>query len=209
MYTQNNEHLIFLPFLKEFDPEGSNFLDIGANDGIFFSNTWDLSLLGWGGCCIEPSPSAFPLLQKNHSENERVHLFNFGISDSSGTKKFYDSSNWLGRTDTPPAALSSLIPEHKNNFYGMQWEEIECEFVTFEAFLEQSPIKKFDFISIDVEGHDYAVLQQIDLDEIGCKLICLEHSQNENLLELYTSYCTRFGLKEIGSSIDNILFGKS
>lgn len=209
MYTQNNEHLIFLPFLKEFDPKGSNFLDIGANDGVFFSNTWDLSLLGWCGCCIEPSPKAFPLLQKNYSGNDRVHLFNFGISDSDEAKKFYESLNWHGRNDTPPAALSSLHTEHVNNFFGMDWEEIQCDFLTFENFLDKSPVKKFDFISIDVEGHDYIVLQQINLDEIGCKLISLEHSQNQNSIELYTSYCEKFGLEEIGRSIDNILFGKS
>lgn len=209
MYTQNNEHLLFLPFLEKYDPSESSFLDIGANDGIFFSNTRDLALLGWGGCLIEPSPKAFSLLESNYKDNPKVHLFNYGISDSLGPKKFYDSGNWEGRFDTPPAALSTLLPEHCNNFWGMEWNQIEAQFVPFQNFLLESPIKKFEFVSIDVEGHDIAVLTQINLDEIGCKLICLEHSGNESTIEFYTSYCGNFGLSEIGRSIDNVLFGKS
>jgi len=206
-YTQHREEKIILPYFQNYNPSELSFLDIGANDGIFFSNTWDLTLLGWSGCCVEPSAKAFSLLEKNYLGNTKVHLFNFGISDSNERKKFYDSGNW-STNPAPPSALSSLYESHKNNFIGMEWEETECEFVTFETFFAQSPIKKFDFISIDVEGHDSIVLNQIDLNQIGCKLICLEFSQNLDILNLHAEYCQKFGFIEIGRSLDNVLFGE-
>ncbi len=205
MYTQNGEHEIIIPFFKGRDPLELSFLDIGANDGISFSNTWDLNLLGWKGCCIEPSIKAFAKLKDNYLNNDRVHLFNFGISDSNEVLKFYESQNWVDHS-APVSLLSSLHQSHRDNFYGMNWEEIDCKFVTFEHFLEQSPIKKFDFVSIDVEGHDFIVLNQIDLREIGCKLICLEYSGNLDVLEKFKAYCGQYGMEEISRNIDNVLF---
>lgn len=205
MYTQNGEHEIIIPFFEGKNPSDLNFLDIGANDGKSFSNTWDLNLLGWGGCCVEPSAKAFVKLSENYLNNDRVHLFNFGISDSEGIFKFYESRNWVDK-EAPISILSSLYQSHQNNFYGMNWEEVDCKFVTFEHFLEQSPIKKFDFVSIDVEGHDFIVLNQINLSEIDCKLICLEYSENLNVLETFRSYCGQYGMEEIGRNIDNVLF---
>lgn len=208
MFTQNNEHEIIVPFFKDFDPEELNFLDVGANDGKTFSNTWDLALLGWGGCCLEPSPSAFRILQENYIRNERVYLFNYGISYREGLFTFHESKNWVDKNDTPPGILSSLNEDHKNRFFGMEWEVIECNFVTFATFFAQSPVKKFDFISIDVEGHDIVVLKQIDLREIGCKMICLEFNQDQSLLKDFTNYCSQFDFFEIHQNRDNVIFQK-
>lgn len=206
MHTQHGEHEIIIPFFEGIDVSGLNFLDIGANDGISFSNTWDLYLLGWGGCCIEPSVKAFSILNDNYKNSEKVHLFNYGISDSEGIFTFYESGNWVDRDDTPPAILSSLYPSHKNNFYGMNWEETKSKFVTFNHFINESPIKKFDFISIDVEGHDFIVLKQINLSEVGCKMICLEYNRSQETLDLFRSYCEKYGMSEIHRNDDNVIF---
>jgi FkbM family methyltransferase len=206
MYTQNGEHEIIVPFFNGIDPRDLSFLDIGANDGKSFSNTWGLTLLGWKGCCVEPSPSAFDKLSDNYKKYEGVHPFNFGISDQTGIFKFYESGNWVDN-EAPVSILSSLHQSHQDNFYGMNWREIDCKFVTFDEFLNQSPIKKFDFISIDVEGHDFVVLNQINLKDVGCKLICLEHGGNMDTLDLFISYCGRYGMSEIHRNVDNILLG--
>jgi FkbM family methyltransferase len=210
MHTQHGEHEIIIPYFKNRIQESLSFLDIGANDGKTFSNTWDLGLLGWKGCCLEPSKAIFPTLEKNYFGNGGVHLFNYGISDQNGTFKFHESVNWIGRDDTPIAILSSLHEGHKNRFYGMEWIETECEFFTFDYFFEKNPIKKFDFISIDVEGHEQVVLNQINLDEIGCELICLEHAQNKEALDFFVNYCCgRFGMFEIHRNQDNVIFARS
>src|SRR3974390_100826 len=44
------------------------FVDVGAYDGISFSNTLMFEReLGWTGLCIEPNPDVFPRLIENRS----------------------------------------------------------------------------------------------------------------------------------------------
>ena len=51
-YSQTGEQQVIFDY---FGPEfKGTFLDIGANDGVTFSNTYGLSLKGWRGVCVEP-----------------------------------------------------------------------------------------------------------------------------------------------------------
>ena len=57
---------------------GGTFLDIGANDGIQYSNTYFLEKkLQWGGFVIEANPDIFPQLVRNR----RCHCLQACVSD--------------------------------------------------------------------------------------------------------------------------------
>src|SRR3972149_7086762 len=44
------------------------FVDIGASDGIKFSNTYFFEkMLGWNGVCVEPLPDIYKRLIKNRN----------------------------------------------------------------------------------------------------------------------------------------------
>lgn len=62
--AQNNEDLVLMEFFG--DHQGV-FIDVGAHDGIQFSNTYLLEQNGWHGLCIEPNPVSFIALKKNRS----------------------------------------------------------------------------------------------------------------------------------------------
>ena len=49
-YSQLGEQDIILNY---FNGKQGTFLDIGANDGKTFSNSYALSLLGWKGVCVD------------------------------------------------------------------------------------------------------------------------------------------------------------
>ena len=50
------------------------FLDIGANDGLFGSNTATLELeYGWSGLCIEANPTLIQSLQTNRPSSTVVN----------------------------------------------------------------------------------------------------------------------------------------
>ena len=58
------------------DPRAFNqhFLDIGANDGQYLSNTLFFETqMGWTGLCVEGSPSAYGLLSKSRTKCKNVH----------------------------------------------------------------------------------------------------------------------------------------
>ena len=205
-YTQYDEEGVILDYFKDGNPSELAFLDIGANDGVSYSNSRRIAIDGWKGVCLEPSPSAYNKLLALYADSTNVYPVNYGISDVSGEFEFHDSGNWNGRDDTPPSILGTLDPEQKKRFSGMTWSVIKCNFVTFDEFIKDSPIQKFDFISIDVEGHDWTVLKQIDLGAIGCQLICLEYNSEDYRLGLYEGYCQAYGMTEIYRNEDNVIY---
>lgn len=206
MFTQNEEESVILRYFRHQAPASLNFLDIGANDGVTFSNIRQLALNGWSGACLEPSPKAYEKLVQNFRDYLDVKTYNFGISETSGEMEFHDSGNWVDCDYTPASILGTLHESNKERFFGMNWDVIKCNFVTFEEFIQEHGTRKFDFISIDVEGHDLVVLRQINLREVGCQLICLEHSENEEFITGFSEYCESFGMREINRNKENIFF---
>lgn len=205
MFSQNYEEPFILGYFKNQAPASISFLDIGANDGLTFSNIRQLALNGCKGACLEPSPKAYAKLVENMRELPGVSCYNFGISDVSGEVEFHDSGNWVN-SEAPVSILGSLYEDQRRRFFGMEWDVIKCNFITFEEFMNIHGHSKFDFISIDVEGHDVIVLKQIDLRKVGCQLICLEHSGNDDTLRAFTEYCGSFGMSEVHRNIDNVFF---
>ena len=63
------------------------FLEVGANDGVLFSNTLELEDLGWDGILIEPSLVAFKALE---ARRKCSHKFQCAIGD--GSIKFVSGS---------------------------------------------------------------------------------------------------------------------
>ena len=93
-YAQHGEDKLIELLL----PGGVNtFIDIGANDGVLFSNTYKFAKLGAKGLCIEPSISAFRKLKLNHLLHRRIKCLQGAISNKPGhifsrrmdTKKHY------------------------------------------------------------------------------------------------------------------------
>lgn len=61
-YSQNGEDFLMW---KLFDYIDTGFyIEVGAFDGIHFSNTYSFEKLGWKGICIEPHPKFFPYCKK-------------------------------------------------------------------------------------------------------------------------------------------------
>lgn len=80
-YAQHGEDKLIEHLL----PKGVfSFIDIGANDGVLFSNTYKFAKNGAQGLCLEPSPSAYKKLQLNHLFNKRVSCINSAISNTNG-----------------------------------------------------------------------------------------------------------------------------
>ena len=64
--------------------ESGIFVDIGAHDGVSFSNTLRMEQIGWCGVAIEPMPEAFAKLRANR----RYTTLNYCISERTGPAAF-------------------------------------------------------------------------------------------------------------------------
>lgn len=200
MYSQNNEEQIILSYFKSF--KGS-VLDIGANDGKTLSNSLRVIELGWSGVMVEASKTVFPKLKALHEGNKTVHCLNYAIADKEGELEFFESGHHINSNDW--SLLSSLKKQEVIKWAAStEFKKTIAEAITFDKLIKLSPIKKFDLITIDIEGMDYEVLSQIDLNKIGCKMLIIETNSIEN--EKYIRYCAGYGMKVYARNFMNLVF---
>ena len=208
-FSQNGEQQIILDFFESENHRRNTFLDIGANDGITLSNTYALSLLGWRGVCIEPTQSAFLKLQNLYKENKKVKCINAGVSNKTEVSKIYESLNWSS-SSAPQGILSTLHSDNKLRFEGMEWKESEIILYSYndlESFYNIED-EVFDFINVDVEGHELIVLDQINDLLKKCRLLCVERTDDDEKNSELENKIVSYGFEIIHRTTDNIIAKK-
>jgi FkbM family methyltransferase len=197
-YSQNNEQDIILQY---FGSRKGFFLDIGANDGITLSNTYALQLQDWKGVLIEPSEEAFNRIKVRYG----VQKFNVAIGTEDGHCTFHEMGNHLNAGDV--SLLSTIKKTELKRWPGVEFKERMTEVWTYKTLLKHSPLKFFDFISIDAEGVDYEILEQIDLKYTD--MVCIEHNSNPDLFQLIKEYCNKAGLtKKLLNNLENVIWAR-
>jgi FkbM family methyltransferase len=197
-YSQNNEQDIILQY---FGSRKGFFLDIGANDGQTLSNTYALQLQEWKGVLIEPSEEAFNRIKVRYG----VQKFNVAIGTEDGHCTFHEMGNHLNAGDV--SLLSTIKKTELKRWPGVEFKERMTEVWTYKTLLKHSPLKFFDFISIDAEGVDYEILEQIDLKYTD--MVCIEHNSNPDLFQLIKEYCNNAGLyKCLLNNLENVIWAR-
>ena len=197
-YSQNNEQDIILQY---FGSRKGFFLDIGANDGQTLSNTYALQLQEWKGVLIEPSEEAFNRIKVRYG----VQKFNVAIGTEDGHCTFHEMGNHLNAGDV--SLLSTIKKTELKRWPGVEFKERMTEVWTYKTLLKHSPFKFFDFISIDAEGVDYEILEQIDLKYTD--MVCIEHNSNPDLFQLIKEYCNKAGLtKKLLNNLENVIWAR-
>jgi FkbM family methyltransferase len=194
-YSQYGEDKVVSEFLN-YRPSG-NVLEIGANDGITISNSLHFIQLGWGATLIEASPISFERLENLHKNNEKVQCLNFCLSDIEQKFNFYHNITHLNKGDSD---LLSTISEHSyfdSKKSGNQFAQFEVDCYRFQTCEKLLKHNKYDLISIDIEGYDYQVLQQINLNKIGCDILIIEYNNNQQTKNKIIEYSSEFGLKRV------------
>lgn len=193
-YSQYGEDLIIEKF---FNGKVGNLLDLGANDGITFSNSKLFIDKGWGGVLIEASPITFKKLNDLYIDNKNVLCVEKCLSDIKKTATFYHNVYHSNETIGDNKDLLSTIDyesfQRTYNWGTFTNFDIECD--TLTSVLDTLGEIKFDYVSIDIEGMDLQILEQIDLDKYGVQLLVIEH--NNVIKNEVIEYCKKFGLTNI------------
>jgi FkbM family methyltransferase len=199
-YSQYEEQL----HIKEFfgDKVGT-FLDVGAADGITFSNVYQLLLDGWSGVSIEPEVTTFRQLINNYEQfGDKSELVMTVIDQQEGFVTFYENGQ-----------LSSTSHEHMANWEwhrqenGYEWRPVTHYAITLNMLLKNYASRNFDFISIDIEGQNHDVICSTDWNLVpGCKLLCIEHDQNEHRI---IAHLERYGFSVYHMNVINLLMSRN
>jgi len=179
-YSQFNEDLIIdLVFASK---DNGYYLDIGANDPSFNSNTKRFYDKGWSGINIEPGKELFNKLCLNRSRD--INL-NIGVGHSNGMLTFYQV---IG--DPTLSSFEKEIAYRMAAKFELPVSEIQIEVMrlvdVFEHYLSD---KQVDFMSVDTEGFDLDVLQSNDWKRFRPTLIMVEIDNQYNKIFEYMNFC--------------------
>ena len=173
-YSQNNEQALILSY---FQRRIGNFLDLGANDGKTLSNTYALSQLGWSGVCVEPSPLAFERLRALRRSD--VQCLNVAVGATSKTITLHQSGEHMGSGDVALLSTAVDIELARWATTPTAFEPIEVECLSFPDLLSRCGSNRFHLISMDIEGMELEVLEQMDLSALGCEMLLVEVNERD------------------------------
>ena len=156
--------------------KNGTYIELGALDGVLYSNTkFFEEFLNWKGILIEPHPEKFNLLKVNRPNN---FLFNDIVSCIDTEVKFRYFNDWhaavSGIENTLPLqSLNNYFESNDNFIKSLPQSNLLLKPKTLTEIVKSTGITHIDFLSLDVEGHEYEVLQSWDFS-IPIDLILIE-----------------------------------
>jgi len=155
------------------------FIDIGAHDGITFSNTFFLEhKLGWTGLAIEPIPEVYEKLKCNRQCNTIQGC----VGSESGKVRFL-------RINGYSEMLSGLIDkyntkhlrriEKESKLHEGKYQEIEVICYRLNELLVSHKLREIDYLSIDAEGAEYDILKDLDFERFHISIIGVENNYRD------------------------------
>jgi len=150
------------------------FLDIGAYHGLWCSNSYLLKKrYQWRGVCVEPFPDGF--------QQRSCQLFVNAMSDTDGINVDFRG---LGQERTMD--YSRIKTNNSSSSKQTTRGGKSSTTISFPTLLKQSNAPSFiDFISLDVEGHEYTALSKFPWSDykVGAWIIEGHSVKVKDLLE--------------------------
>ncbi len=149
---------------------GGFCVEVGANDGINDSNSYHFELKGWRCVLVEPNPDLCAKIRATR----KATLFECAASGAAGRGTLHIAEgaerahgvSSLGEGGEPPPRIAQ---------FGFSTRPVEVELRTLDSMLEEASAPTgIDFVSIDVEGFELAVLRGFDLARWKPRILVLE-----------------------------------
>ena len=179
-WSQEGEDLILSRFFG--NKRKGFYVDVGAHHHFLFSNTYRFYKMGWYGINIDASPSSMETFKKYRKRDINLEI---PIGLASKPLNFYVFNEpALNSFDE----IISLKRNNAQNDYKII-KTIPLESRKLSDILEEylSPGQEIDFLSVDVEGLDFEVLQSNDWHQFSPSIVLVEilpgkHSAIENFM---------------------------
>ncbi|GAB4528178.1 MAG: hypothetical protein Tsb0019_30140 [Roseibium sp.] len=152
--------------------EGGVFLELGGFDGITGSNSLFFERdLGWTGLLIEPSPTRFA----QAASVRQCTCLNLAVGAPAPEAEFLDirsgyvqSSGLLGSMDPDIVRRIREHPDHEEHIARIPVRSIR-------DILEDAGIDRIDYVSLDVEGGEMAVLETFPFETVAVEVWSIEN----------------------------------
>lgn len=200
MSTYHNQTLHYLGKTKKKDVFVVN---IGAMDGVSFDDTRGfIDTYNWHGLFVEPIPYLFNKLLASYPGNDRNLYENSAIGSTNGVVEMITIDEepikqglihecFAGMSSVYPP-LNGLASEGDKETVKKYGKIIKVPSITLKRLFTKHKIKDIDVMSIDTEGYDWKVLQQLKYTKIlptliRCEYINLNEDEQKEIQEFLTS----------------------
>jgi FkbM family methyltransferase len=180
-YSQYGQDHFVAGLFKDAGP--GTFLDIGAHDGVSFSNTcYFEKTLRWSGICVEPHPTVFERLLENRSSV----CANYAVGVERGKTSFvmFDGyAEMLSGIESLHGDVEGALKIAEAHDCTM--ESVEVEVIDVASLMEQEGVDSAVLISLDIEGGEVDILRSIDLEAVQNAVIIVENKTDVDVVESY------------------------
>jgi FkbM family methyltransferase len=173
-YSQFGEDIVVRELFDEIPVKYMTYLDIGANNPKFISNTYSFYESGFTGVLVEPNPYLVGKL-RHVRPNDTVVNAGIGIDESVPEADFY-----MFAEDAD--GLSTFSPEEAKHWesVGLDGKKHKIEriwkmpLININKVIDEYFTECPDFVSIDVEGWDLQILKTFDFNKYCPSVFCVE-----------------------------------
>ena len=151
------------------------FIEAGANNGIWQSNTYYLEkILGWNGILVEPGPLSFNACLENR-KNDNNFFYNAALVDF----QFKDKTikGYFNEQDYEHLLMAQIEDAFVDVSNKERWKEkklVEVQAESLSNLIDRSKVTEIELLSLDVEGYELNALKGIDFDRHRPRHICIE-----------------------------------
>jgi FkbM family methyltransferase len=141
--------------------------------------------LGWTGICIEPHPEVFKRLRANRA----CICENVAVAREPGTARFLCVSGYgemlSGFAGAGiPDRVADAVKTTKATVH-----EIDVPCLTVSQILKRNHVDRVDYVSLDIEGVEFEILQTIDLVALRVAVVTVENNYADDRVELFLRGC--------------------
>ena len=179
-YSQNLEDILLD---RVFEGRPGTFMDVGANHPFLESNTYFFYLRGWRGVNLEPIARNHALFLELRPDDLNLAI---AASDSEGDLTFHEITKGEGLGGHLSTLSSEVAEEHRA--HGFEVSTYPVPVRTVASLVAEHRIDPPDFLSIDVEGHEGAVIRGIPWATWRPKVLVIEAIHPQNHLSTHESW---------------------
>jgi FkbM family methyltransferase len=166
---------------------GGVFVDIGAHDGVSFSNTYYLEdVLGWTGLAVEPIPEVYAKLRS-------ARRCTVVQGCAGGRQRNVRFLRVEGYAEMLSGIVDQYDPRHSDRVrreiaqHGGASKEILVECHSINALLERHGLYRIDYMSLDIEGGELDLLRSLDLMRFDVRVIGIENNYRDYRIPAFLS----------------------
>lgn len=183
------------------------YLEVGASDGVTFSNTLFFDLeMGWRGMCVEANPDDFEHLARNRPNATCV----FGAAaDRNGVVGFRVNTGYARQLSGIEDAYHPhhrLVMDEMTRVHGGDSRLVDVPCFRLQDLLDDQGVTVVDWMSLDVEGGELAALRGLDLDKTHVRLMTVE--DNYGLEPELDALLVPKGYAKLGRVGHNVVYHK-